>query len=101
MVNLSRKKIGTTKNENVKDQTESLNNEAVKTGLSSAAAKAKLEQYGFNEIPEKKANRTLQFAKKFWGLSAWMLEIIIALPSSCKDMQTPTLLRVFSCSTPS
>ncbi len=53
--------------------------ELLKLGLSSVVAGEKLRQYGFNEIPEKKSNPLLQFAKKFWGLSSWMLEIIIAL----------------------
>ncbi len=30
-------------------------------------------------MPEKRSNPALQFAKKFWGLSAWMLEVIILL----------------------
>ena len=55
------------------------NLELSKTGLSSGEAQEKLKQYGFNEVPEKKPNSFLQFAKKFWGLSAWMLEIIILL----------------------
>jgi H+-transporting ATPase len=55
------------------------NLEMLKTGLSSAEAQEKLKQYGFNEVPEKKLNPILQFARKFWGLSAWMLEIIILL----------------------
>lgn len=51
----------------------------LKEGLSFAGVQEKLKQFGFNEVPEKKPNRFLEFAKKFWGLSAWMLEIIIVL----------------------
>ncbi|MCW4046322.1 MAG: plasma-membrane proton-efflux P-type ATPase [Candidatus Bathyarchaeota archaeon] len=58
---------------------ETLNPDLLKTGLSSTIAQEKLKQYGFNEVPEKKPSRILQFARKFWGLSAWMLEIIIVL----------------------
>ena len=50
-----------------------------KKGLTGAEAKERLLQYGFNEVPEKKINPAVVLAKKFWGLSAWMLEIIIVL----------------------
>lgn len=50
-----------------------------KTGLKSAEVEAKLRQYGFNEVPEKKLIPIITFANKFWGLTAWMLEIIIVL----------------------
>ena len=62
-----------------KEPSETLNPDLLRTGLSSTSAREKLKQYGFNEVPEKKPNHILQFAKKFWGLSAWMLEIIIVL----------------------
>lgn len=39
----------------------------------------RIKEYGFNEIPEKKRNPLVLFLKKFWGISAWMLELIIAL----------------------
>ncbi len=48
-------------------------------GLNQSEVEQKRKQFGFNEVPEKKANLWLQFTKKFWGLTAWLLEIIIAL----------------------
>jgi len=51
----------------------------LEAGLTHAEAEARLKQYGYNEVPEKKANPLVHFAKKFWGLSAWMLELIIVL----------------------
>jgi H+-transporting ATPase len=48
-------------------------------GISSIEVQERLRQYGFNEVPEKKTNPMLQFVKKFWGLSSWMLELIIVL----------------------
>ena len=57
---------------------ESLNSD-FKMGLKSAEVEDRLRQYGFNEIPEKKPKPLVTFAKKFWGLTAWMLEAIIVL----------------------
>lgn len=57
----------------------SISPEFLKTGLSSTEVQERLKRYGFNEVPEKKENLAFQFAKKFWGLTAWMLEIIIIL----------------------
>ena len=51
----------------------------IETGLSSVEVEKRLKQYGFNEVPEKKTSPIIMFAKKFWGLTAWMLEIIIVL----------------------
>ncbi|HVP92638.1 MAG TPA: plasma-membrane proton-efflux P-type ATPase [Acidobacteriota bacterium] len=49
------------------------------TGLKSADVENRLKQYGYNEVVEKKVNPAVRFAKHFWGLTAWMLEIIIIL----------------------
>ena len=51
----------------------------VKSGLSSAEAGSRLERDGPNEVPEKKSHPFLSLARKFWGLSAWMLELIAGL----------------------
>ncbi|MEM3088766.1 MAG: plasma-membrane proton-efflux P-type ATPase [Candidatus Bathyarchaeia archaeon] len=48
-------------------------------GLTEVEAKDKIKQHGYNEVPEKKDNPLVKFAKKFWGLTAWMLEVIIIL----------------------
>jgi H+-transporting ATPase len=49
----------------------------VDKGLRTVDVEARLKQYGYNEVPEKRANSVVRFAKKFWGLTAWMLEVII------------------------
>ncbi len=48
-------------------------------GLASETAAARLRQDGPNDIPEKKSHPILSFARKFWGLSAWMIELIAIL----------------------
>ncbi len=45
-------------------------------GLTSAEADARLKKDGSNEVAERKAHPVLGFARKFWGLSAWMIELI-------------------------
>ena len=47
------------------------------TGLSSSEARKRLAEGGPNEVPEAKSHPVIGFALKFWGLSAWMLELII------------------------
>ncbi len=51
----------------------------LEAGLGQAEASARLEEYGHNEVPARRSNPLLQFASKLWGLSAWMLELILIL----------------------
>jgi H+-transporting ATPase len=37
------------------------------------------KQHGYNEVAEKKEHPILAFLRKFWGISAWMLELIMVL----------------------
>jgi plasma-membrane proton-efflux P-type ATPase len=48
-------------------------------GLRDVEVDARLRRYGLNEIPERKPHPLREFARKFWGLSAWMLELIMVL----------------------
>lgn len=48
-------------------------------GLSSAAVVNRLKEYGYNEVVERKDYPVLMFLGKFWGVSAWMLELIMIL----------------------
>jgi H+-transporting ATPase len=48
-------------------------------GLSSVEVEARLKEHGYNEVPEQRGHPLLEFVKKFWGMSAWMLELIIVL----------------------
>ena len=49
------------------------------TGLSAAEVARRTQVYGPNEVPEERRNPLLQFAKKFWGLTPWMLELTALL----------------------
>jgi len=49
------------------------------TGLTDAEANLRLKEHGYNEVAEKKEHPVLMFLGKFWGLSAWMLELIMAM----------------------
>ncbi len=49
------------------------------SGLTSAEVRARLDKFGYNEVPEKKKSRLRRFAKKFWGVTPIMLELTIVL----------------------
>jgi H+-transporting ATPase len=52
---------------------------ATTEGLSSSEAQKRLQQYGPNEIPEKKENPLLKFLSYFWGPIPWMIEAAIIM----------------------
>lgn len=47
------------------------------SGLSKEQIAAKLAKYGPNEIPERRINPLQRLGSKFWGLTAWMLELVM------------------------
>jgi H+-transporting ATPase len=49
------------------------------TGLTHAEVDGRRKAHGYNEVAEKKAHPVRKFLQKFWGISAWMLELIIVL----------------------
>ncbi len=49
------------------------------TGLATSDVEARRGENGFNEVAQKKGRPVLVFLCKFWGLSAWMLELIMIL----------------------
>jgi H+-transporting ATPase len=49
------------------------------SGLTRAEVESRRAESGYNEVTEKKEHPLLGFLRKFWGLSAWMLELIMAL----------------------
>ena len=50
-----------------------------KNGLSSEDAEKRLQDYGLNEITEKKINPITKFLKYFWGPMPWLIEVAIIL----------------------
>ena len=48
-------------------------------GLTSGEVEASRDQHGYNEVAEHPEHPVLRFLGKFWGLSAWMLELIMLL----------------------
>ena len=50
-----------------------------KVGVTTLEARLRLEQYGANELPDRKPQSLLIFLKKFWGPSSWMLELILVI----------------------
>jgi H+-transporting ATPase len=49
------------------------------TGLTRAEVDASRNEHGYNEVAERKTHPVLTFLQKFWGISAWMLELIMVL----------------------
>jgi H+-transporting ATPase len=49
------------------------------TGLSNGEVDALRNKHGYNEVAEQKGHPLLMFFAKFWGLSAWTLELIMIL----------------------
>ena len=49
------------------------------TGLTHAEVDARRTEHGYNEVPEQQGHPVLRFLGKFWGVSAWMLELIMVL----------------------
>ena len=49
------------------------------TGLTQTEAKQRIKRYGPNAVEEKQQNPVIAFLKRFWGLTAWMLEIAIVI----------------------
>jgi H+-transporting ATPase len=52
---------------------------ASKKGLSASEVKERIQEYGANEIPEKKVNPFIKFLGYFWGPIPWMIEAAIIM----------------------
>jgi magnesium-transporting ATPase (P-type) len=49
------------------------------TGLAGPDVDVRRKENGYNEVAVQKGHSVLKFLKKFWGISAWMLELIVVL----------------------
>jgi H+-transporting ATPase len=54
-------------------------NVSTAAGLDEAEAKQRVNQFGYNELIEKKANPVLKFLSYFWGPIPWMIEAAVIL----------------------
>jgi H+-transporting ATPase len=61
---------------NAKDNIQQFNTDPAK-GLGQSEVASNRAKYGYNEVAENKNNPLLKFFSRFWGLTAWMLELII------------------------
>ncbi len=52
---------------------------SAKTGLTQAEVESSRAEHGYNEVAERKEHPLRVILGKFWGLSAWMLEVIMVL----------------------
>jgi H+-transporting ATPase len=51
-------------------------------GLNRTEIETRRKEHGYNEVAETKEHPILRFLSKFWGLSAWMLELIMVLSAA-------------------
>jgi len=49
------------------------------TGLTAADVDVRRKEHGYNEVAEPRGHPVLAFLQKFWGISAWMLELIMVV----------------------
>ena len=55
------------------------------TGLTRAEVDVRRKEHGYNEVAEQTRHPVLKFLEKFWGISAWMLELIMVLSAVLKN----------------
>jgi len=53
-------------------------------GLTHAEVDVRRKENGYNEVAQTKGHPVLKFLGKFWGISAWMLELIMVLSAVLK-----------------
>lgn len=51
-------------------------------GLTRGEVDTRRKVHGYNEVAEQKSHPALMFLGKFWGVSAWMLELIMVLSAT-------------------
>ena len=63
-------------------------------GLTPAEVENRHREHGFNEVTEEKGRPVLMFLRKFWGLSAWMLELIMVLSAVLRKVSDVAVVGV-------
>lgn len=63
-------------------------------GLSSAAARSRLQRDGFNEIAERRRNPVLTFLGYFWAPIPWMIEVALALSIAARHWTDSAIIAV-------
>ncbi|MGC8687988.1 MAG: plasma-membrane proton-efflux P-type ATPase [Candidatus Micrarchaeia archaeon] len=74
-------------------------NSNINNGLSSSDASHRLSEYGYNEIPEKKANPLLIFLSKFYGpvqALLWLVILLSYLLNHMRDLYIVIALLIFN-----
>ena len=64
------------------------------TGLTQAEVDVRRKGHGYNEVAEQKEHPLLMLLGKFWGLSAWMLELIMVVSAVLRNFADLALVGV-------
>lgn len=70
-------------------------NEETRGGLSEDQARARLRQYGFNEIPEEPVSLLRGILKRLWGPIPWMLEIALGFEVFLGKVNEPVMIALW------
>ncbi|MEA5575216.1 plasma-membrane proton-efflux P-type ATPase [Anabaena sp. UHCC 0451] len=63
-------------------------------GLSQTEAKNRINQYGYNELPEETKNPLIEFLSYFWGPIPWMIEVAVFLSALVGDWTDFTIIMI-------
>ncbi|MHB8772336.1 MAG: plasma-membrane proton-efflux P-type ATPase [Syntrophales bacterium] len=69
------------------------------SGLAHAEVETRRKTIGYNEVTEHRGHPFVKFLEKFWGVSAWMLELIMILSAVLRkysDLAVVSALLVFN-----
>ena len=67
---------------------------SLEKGLTESEARARLERYGPNEVPEKEESAWLRLLRRFWGPIPWMIEVAALLSALVGKWEDFTIILV-------